>query len=200
MTGLAWLVTRLGLLAVGFMLVQLTYAYWPMAEVRGSARLGATVRNEYALARDYAGPTVRVAVIYIGRLLASISPQALHVTARDASSHATRDLHAMYHMLSNRLALRLGVLTAVIPLYLLLGLVALVDGYVARQERRLAGRLESSFVYHRVKRMLLSLAGVAAVLHLWSPWPIDPRLIFSVHTVLHTILLRQWVADFKKYL
>lgn len=200
MSGLAWLLTRLVILAVGFILVQLSYIYWPLAEVRGSARLGAVVSHEYALASDYAGPTVRVAVSYIGRLLASVAPQAPRATAGEASSHAARDLYKTYSMLSNRLALRLGVLIAVIPLYLLLGLAALVDGYVARQERRLAGGPESSFVYHRVKRMLLLGAGVAAVLHLWSPWPLDPRLIFAVHIALHTVLLRQWMAEFKKYL
>lgn len=197
MSGFAWLLTRLVILVVGFILVQLSYIYWPLAEVRGSARLGAVVSHEYALASDYAGPTVRVAVSYIGRLLAAVAPQAPRA---DASSHAARDFHKTYAMLSSRLALRLGVLIAVMPLYLLLGLAALVDGYVARQERRLAGGPESSFVYHRVKRMLLFGAGVAAVLHLWSPWPLDPRLIFAVHIALHTVLLRQWMAEFKKYL
>ena len=192
-TGFIWLVTCLATLAIGFVLAQITYAYWPTATSRGAARLDAEVRREYVLAGAYAGPAVRAAVVRSGRLLVPAAPQK-------HTSDFARELHVLHHALGARLALRLGVLAAILPLYLLLSVVALVDGCVARQVRRLAGRRESSFVYHRVKRLLLWLASALAALYLWPPWPVDPRPIFAVHAVLHAVLLRQSAATFKKYL
>ncbi len=64
----------------------------------------------------------------------------------------------------------LAILTLATPIYLLLRLVALVDGLVQRDLRRWGGGRESSFVYHYAKKAALPLVVLSWVIYLaFSP-------------------------------
>ena len=200
-TGVLWLGTRLLCIMALFLLVQLAYSYWPLSEQRGAGRLQTQVQQEYARLHAMAAPTTLMAVHHTRRLLyrwlyipADTQAQATPLGPLSASAGP------IWNAILNRLAVRLGVLGSIAPLYLLAGMVAVADGLCARKLRRLAGGPESSFVYHRLKHTLLGLmlAGLAG--YLCWPWAIVPHPGGAAHAVLYTIVLRQCVARFKKYL
>ena len=214
-TGVLWLGTRSLCIVALFLLVQLAYSYWPLSEQRGAGRLQTQVQQEYTRLHAMAAPTTLMAVHHTRRLLyrwlyipadtqaqatslVPISAQAGPISAQAGPISA--QARPIWNAILNRLAVRLGVLGSIAPLYLLASIVAVADGLCARTLRRLAGRPESSFVYHRLKHTLLGLmlAGLAG--YLCWPWAIVPHPGGAVHAVLYTILLRQCVARFKKYL
>ncbi len=193
-TGILWLGTRLLCIVALFLLVQLAYSYWPLAGQRDASRLQTQVQQEYARLLATAAPATLTAIHHTRRLLY----RWLYIPA-DTQLQAA-PLVSIWNAMLSRLAMRLGVLGSITPLYLLAGIVAVADGLCARKLRRLAGRPESSFVYHRLKHTLLGmmLAGLAG--YLCWPWAIVPHPGGAAHAVLYTILLRQCVARFKKYL
>jgi len=95
---------------------------------------------------------------------------------------------------------RLAVLTLSMPVFLLLSLVALVDGLVQRDLRRWGGGRESSFIYHWAKRSALPLWVFAWVAYLAAPVTIHPSLVVIPLAVLFAITVAVSARSFKKYL
>ncbi|WP_405240376.1 TIGR03747 family integrating conjugative element membrane protein [Lentisalinibacter orientalis] len=95
---------------------------------------------------------------------------------------------------------RLAVLTLSMPVFLLLSLVALVDGLVQRDLRRWGGGRESSFIYHWAKRSALPLWVFAWVAYLATPVTIHPSLVVIPLAVLFAITVAVSARSFKKYL
>ena len=82
------------------------------------------------------------------------------------------------------LVARLAVLTLSMPVFLLLSIVALVDGLVQRDLRRWGGGRESSFVYHWAKRSALPLWVFAWVAYLAAPVTVHPSVVVIPLAVL----------------
>jgi len=97
-------------------------------------------------------------------------------------------------------AVRLAVLTLAIPVFVLFGIVALVDGLVQRDLRRWCGGRESSFVYHHAKTAILPALLLAWVIYLGMPTSIHPNFVILPFSVLFATAVAIAARSFKKYL
>ncbi|WP_018995388.1 TIGR03747 family integrating conjugative element membrane protein [Thioalkalivibrio sp. ALJ2] len=97
-------------------------------------------------------------------------------------------------------ALRLGVLTLAMPVFVLFALVALVDGLVQRDLRRWGGGRESSFVYHHAKRLMAPSIAMAWVVYLALPFSVHPNWVILPFALLNAITIAITASSFKKYL
>jgi len=97
-------------------------------------------------------------------------------------------------------ALRLGILTLAMPVFVLFGLVAVVDGLVQRDLRRWGGGRESSFVYHHAKRLVWPSIVLAWVVYLAMPVSVHPNYVILPFAVLSAIAIAVTSSTFKKYL
>ncbi|MDN3519058.1 TIGR03747 family integrating conjugative element membrane protein [Aquisalimonas lutea] len=97
-------------------------------------------------------------------------------------------------------ALRVGVLTLAMPIFVLFGLVAVVDGLVQRELRRWGGGRESSFVYHHAKRLMMPSIAMAWVVYLALPVSTHPNWVILPFSVLNATTVAITASRFKKYL
>ena len=133
---------------------------------------------------------------------------AAPVTADDHNIRLT--LRAVYLPLGDYLAaamaitqlflVRLAILTLASPVFLLAGLVALVDGLGQRDVRRWSGGRESSFLYHHAKATLVPLLTGAWVVYLALPVSVHPNGVILPFAALFGLAMAVTTASFKKYL
>ena len=94
---------------------------------------------------------------------------------------------------------RLTFLTLMLPLFVLVSLIAISDGWVSRWLRRAFGGRESAFLYHRLKRgIFLSIVSLWAV-YLIMPASPEPRTIVFIFLLIYGFTLRFTISYFKKY-
>ncbi|WP_416427693.1 TIGR03747 family integrating conjugative element membrane protein (plasmid) [Pseudomonas sp. App30] len=72
---------------------------------------------------------------------------------------------------------RVAVLGLSMPLFLLAGVTGAVDGLMRRDLRKFGAGRESSFVYHRAKRLLIPMLFTPWVIYLSFPWSINPTCV-----------------------
>lgn len=97
-------------------------------------------------------------------------------------------------------ALRLGVILLTLPLFAIIFLTAVSDGFLSWYLRRTGGERESGFIYHRAKRGLAwSIVGLWVV-YLLPPVPMDPKYILPLFLLIAGIATRLQVSFFKKFL
>ncbi|MEX0828229.1 MAG: TIGR03747 family integrating conjugative element membrane protein [Haliea sp.] len=97
-------------------------------------------------------------------------------------------------------ALRLAILLLATPVFLLFGVMALVDGLVRRDLRRWGGGRESSFIYHWSKRSALPLLVTAWVIYLALPFSLHPSWVILPFATLFAFSIAITASSFKKYL
>lgn len=95
---------------------------------------------------------------------------------------------------------RLAVLTLAMPLFLMAVITGAVDGLMRRDLRKFRADRESSFVYHRAKRMLLPLIVSPWMIYLSLPWSIHPNWILLPCASLLGYMVAITATTFKKYL
>ena len=105
---------------------------------------------------------------------------------------------AMY--VTDTFALRLSILLLSLPVFVVFGAVAMVEGLVQRDVRRWSGGRESSFIYHWAKRSTLPLLVVCGVGYLASPFTIPPSVEVLPVAVVFAITVLITASSFKKYL
>lgn len=98
------------------------------------------------------------------------------------------------------LGMRLAVLLLALPFWLLVLLLATLDGLVGWYIRRTVAGRESAFIYHRTKQAFFQTSWLALFLYLAAPIAIDPLWVFPLWYLISALLLRFTVAYFKKYL
>ncbi|MBW8833410.1 MAG: TIGR03747 family integrating conjugative element membrane protein, partial [Burkholderiales bacterium] len=97
--------------------------------------------------------------------------------------------------------LRLAIAVFAMPAFVLACLLGAVDGLVRRDLRRWGGGRESSFVYHRAKRLASwCLTGGFAAYLSWPFGGFNPAYMVLVFTALVAASLSTTLATFKKYL
>nr|WP_329603029.1 TIGR03747 family integrating conjugative element membrane protein [Pseudomonas putida] len=95
---------------------------------------------------------------------------------------------------------RLGVLTLATPLFLLAVITGAVDGLMRRDLRKFGAGRESSFVYHRAKRMLVPLMVSPWVIYLSLPLSVNPIWVLLPCAAVLGWMVAITAATFKKYL
>ncbi|CEE94268.1 TIGR03747 family integrating conjugative element membrane protein [Xenorhabdus koppenhoeferi] len=96
--------------------------------------------------------------------------------------------------------IRITILVLSIPLFVLVLLVAMVEGLGRRDLRRYGAAYESSFVYHHAKRFVKPAFVVPCMVYLSWPSAVYPNLLLLPAAVLLGIAITVTMASFKKYL
>jgi len=210
-----WLLSLTLLLLFGVPAIDLGYVFWPYPQARGVEALHARLLHEralvYALADAATGRRILRVEHAIYNSVFSVSGlqvllQGATTPQRGANRLGARWVHAHWGMLRTLAyglqlrALRIGVLWVSAPLLLLLTLAALADGITRWCLRRFAVARESSFLYHRCKRLALAALLLPLLLYLLPPVTPDPRWLLTPCLALFPLALTQAVTHFKKYL
>jgi integrating conjugative element membrane protein (TIGR03747 family) len=95
---------------------------------------------------------------------------------------------------------RLAILGLTTPLFLLAIFTGFVDGLMHRDLRKFGAGRESSFVYHRVKRLVMPLLVGPWIIYLSLPFSLNPMALFLPCAVLLGVTMAITAATFKKYL
>ena len=101
---------------------------------------------------------------------------------------------------AQNIVLRFTDLLFAFPLFVLLSLIALVDGLVRRDLRKWTGGRESSFIYHHAKT--LTSWGLTGGLAMYLAWPfgLNPHYAVVILCACCAWTLSLTVSSFKKYL
>jgi len=95
---------------------------------------------------------------------------------------------------------RLAVVLLSLPAFAVAAVMGLLDGLVQRDLRRFGGAVESSFLYHHLKKLLSPLISVPILVYLAAPWPLHPTAMFVPPALAFGWIVQRTVARFKKYL
>ncbi len=174
-----------------------------IAEYPRSVLIADTLVFEREVARIVASPFVRVdALGYYERSLAPIPAEVVGIKRTGKLLRrelATAMVIGMYVAMD--VAMRLWVVVFALPAFALACLLGTVDGLVRRDLRRWGGGRESSFVYHRAKKVTLwALTGGFALYLAWPIGGFNPAYMVLVFTALVAWSLSITVSSFKKYL
>lgn len=85
-------------------------------------------------------------------------------------------------------------------LFVLVGIVAAIDGLHMRELRKLSGGIEHASVYHHAKAIVPLTVFVAPVLYLACPWSINPNFILLPGMFAFYLAVLVTFSTFKKYL
>lgn len=97
-------------------------------------------------------------------------------------------------------AVRSAICVSALTGFVLVGLVAFVDGLVERDIRRACGGIESAMLYHRAKRLLVPILFLSFGGYLTAPISIHPSLVFLPVMALFAFSLFVTAKTFKKFL
>ncbi|MBD2786543.1 TIGR03747 family integrating conjugative element membrane protein, partial [Xenorhabdus sp. 3] len=95
---------------------------------------------------------------------------------------------------------RLAILLLSVPLFVMVVLVAVIDGLGRRDLRRYGAGYESSFVYHHAKRGIKPACTVPCILYLSWPDVVYPTVILLPAAIVLGMAVVITVSMFKKYL
>jgi len=96
--------------------------------------------------------------------------------------------------------IRLCILLLSVPLFLMVSLVALVEGLSRRDLRRYGAAYESSFVWHHARRLIKPAFTLPCLLYLSWPAAVYPNLLLLPGALLLGVAISVSTASFKKYL
>lgn len=95
---------------------------------------------------------------------------------------------------------RVVILVLSVPLFVMVVLVAVVEGLGRRDLRRYGAAYESSFVYHHAKKSVRPAIYVPCIIYLSWPGAVYPNLLIWPAAMLLGLAVTVTVASFKKYL
>ncbi|UPQ40169.1 TIGR03747 family integrating conjugative element membrane protein [Providencia rettgeri] len=96
--------------------------------------------------------------------------------------------------------IRVTILVLSLPLFVLILIVAAVEGLARRDLRRYGAGYESSFVYHHAKRFVKPAFFIPCMIYLSFPSAIYPNIVLLPAAILLGVSVTVTMASFKKYL
>jgi integrating conjugative element membrane protein (TIGR03747 family) len=167
---------------------------------------GVLVRRPARFARDLAAGVYDTA--YRDRKLGSVFPNSQAAKAESDSFRAqARDFlgnggeYLLAAVIATQIyALRLGVLVAATPVFLLAGLAAVADGLGQRDLRRYGGGRERGQVYHLARGLVFPAFTAPWLLYLAWPTAVHPKVFVLPFALLFGLALWIMTSSFKKYL
>lgn len=217
-TGLVALVLWTGLLILLTLFLHFVYAIWPWPDApRGAAPLQHAVVAERARVEELASaPSIDVisaAIEWTYRV--SFEWTGLDYLMRSALGQAPQDgtdeigrrvalgtwtfLEPLYWSVQ-LIGIRLGVLFASAPLFLVAAVGGAADGAAAWYLRRVGVGRESGFIYHRAKLTLWTALFALWAVYLLPPVALDPITVIPPFVALCGLTVRIAVSWFKKYI
>lgn len=104
------------------------------------------------------------------------------------------------YLISQYLLLKLLILIAAMPLFLLMMLAGLIDGLNQRAIRTACLGRESSYVFHRLNRYIKKAVIFLLALWLVVPVSLSPSLVFMPISLVLALMVAMTASRFKKYL
>ncbi len=95
---------------------------------------------------------------------------------------------------------RLSILVLSLPLFILVAVLAIIDGFAKRDVRRWTNGRESGFRYHYAKALVLPFFFITWVIYLSIPFSIHPNIVILPLVLATGFSIREMVSWFKKYL
>ncbi|HFO4497254.1 TPA: TIGR03747 family integrating conjugative element membrane protein [Escherichia coli] len=95
---------------------------------------------------------------------------------------------------------RVTILALSVPLFVMVALVAVVEGLGRRDLRRYGAAYESSFVYHHARKSIKPAIYIPCILYLSWPTAVYPNLLIWPAAMLLGGAVTVTMASFKKYL
>ncbi|HII2652600.1 TPA: TIGR03747 family integrating conjugative element membrane protein, partial [Escherichia coli] len=95
---------------------------------------------------------------------------------------------------------RVTILVLSVPLFVMVALVAVVEGLGRRDLRRYGAAYESSFVYHHARKSIKPAIYIPCILYLSWPTAVYPNLLIWPAAMLLGGAITVTMASFKKYL
>lgn len=96
--------------------------------------------------------------------------------------------------------IRVIILMLSVPLFVLVAMVAVVEGLSQRDLRRYGAAYESSFVYHHARRLVKPALCVPCMLYLAWPVAVYPNLLLLPAALLFGAAITVTLTSFKKYI
>lgn len=96
--------------------------------------------------------------------------------------------------------IRVTIIALSVPLFLLVVCVAVVEGLGRRDLRRFGAGYESSFLYHRAKRLIKPAVYLPVMAYLSWPSAVYPNLLLLPAAIMLGLTITVTTASFKKYL
>ncbi len=96
--------------------------------------------------------------------------------------------------------IRLSILILSLPLFILVTVVALIDGFAKRDLRRWTNGRESGLRYHYMKSLALPTFFLVWIAYLSVPFSIHPNFIILPLALIYGFIIREAASWFKKYL
>lgn len=97
-------------------------------------------------------------------------------------------------------AIRSAICLSAITGFILVGLVAFIDGMVERDIRKACAGIESAMLYHRAKRLIVPILYLSFGGYLTAPISIHPTLVFLPVMALFAVAVFLTARSFKKFL
>ena len=97
-------------------------------------------------------------------------------------------------------SVRSAICVSAITGFVLVGMVAFVDGLVERDIRKACGGIESAMLYHRAKRLLIPILFLSFGGYLTAPVSVHPSLVFLPVMAMFAFALFVTAKSFKKFL
>lgn len=97
-------------------------------------------------------------------------------------------------------AIRAAICMSAVTGFVLVGLVAVIDGLIERDIRRACGGIESSKMYHGAKRMIVPILFLSIGGYLTLPISIHPTVLFLPMIGAFGLALFIWAKTFMKFL
>ena len=94
---------------------------------------------------------------------------------------------------------RFSIVICAAPAFVLIAIVAFIDGLTERDIRRHCGAPESSFIYHIAKPWILPIFTISAVLYLTMPVSINPFFVFAPAQFLMAVAIYLAASKFKQF-
>ncbi|HAU9488972.1 TPA: TIGR03747 family integrating conjugative element membrane protein [Escherichia coli] len=95
---------------------------------------------------------------------------------------------------------RVTILVLSVPLFVMVSLVAVVEGLGRRDLRRYGAAYESSFVYHHARKSIKPAIYIPCILYMSWPTAVYPNLLIWPAAMLLGGAITVTMASFKKYL
>lgn len=131
-----------------------------------------------------------------------IKTHILHYMQSLPQNHVLSELRNYFYILievTMLFAVKLVMVFLSIPLFILFGVVGLIDGLVQRDLRKFGGGRESSLLYHSAKRLIFPIFILGYVIYLLMPFNLLPEFIFLPFAVLFGFFIAMTMKSFKKY-
>ncbi|MGD8593693.1 MAG: TIGR03747 family integrating conjugative element membrane protein [Gammaproteobacteria bacterium] len=132
---------------------------------------------------------------------ANAPPRASYarVTLMNVTRYAIEYFYAAVNS-TQLFAVRLAVLVLSSPIFLLVGIAALIDGLVERELRKYGGGNESAFVYHNIKPWMRPALLSSWLIYLALPFSLHPNFIFVPAAMFFGLTVYLTSTWFKKFI